>query len=56
MAYLFFGLIVFYGALVLSSALISFYVLIFGKSRGLDSPEDGHTRAEEREERWYPLR
>ena len=49
MAYLFFGLIAICGASLLLSVLIVCY------TRGLDSSEDGHTRAEEREERWYPL-
>jgi hypothetical protein len=51
MAYIFAGLIVLFGAAV-SAVLLG---TLLGSAR-YDPSTDGHHRAAEREERWYPLR
>jgi hypothetical protein len=53
MAYLLAGLIIFFGAVAtLASAALIGNLLRFTRY----DPPDGHERAAEREERWYPLR
>ena len=49
--YLFLGLVVLLGIAILLEIAI-----VIRRSVGSTDPPDGHDRAAEREERWYPLR